>query len=137
LVPTTWSKSAPVRSATGRNGHAGVGEHHVEPPVPLVDGRHQGVEVGEPRDVTADGQHPSSAAASSSRCRSRPVITTRAPSATSRRAVASPMPLVPPVTSAILPSSREVMARACRPSGEANSACRTWVRHHQAQARGL
>src|SRR5260221_4920466 len=43
-------------------------------------------------------------AASSSSCR-RPVMKTYAPSATNRFAVASPMPLFPPVTTATLPSS--------------------------------
>ena len=36
----------------------------------------------------------------------RATMTTRAPSLTNRRTVASPMPLVPPVTTAILPASR-------------------------------
>src|SRR5881275_2457300 len=48
---------------------------------------------------------PSSVAAASSRAASMPTRCTRAPSATKRRAVASPIPLSPPVISAILPSS--------------------------------
>jgi DNA-binding transcriptional LysR family regulator len=36
------------------------------------------------------------------------VIYARAPSATKRRAVASPMPVLPPVTTAILPSKRDI-----------------------------
>ena len=47
----------------------------------------------------------SEAATSSSFSARRPVITTRAPSAAKRRASASPMPLPPPVMSAVLPSS--------------------------------
>src|ERR1700674_1022407 len=43
-------------------------------------------------------------AASSPACR-RPVMKTYAPSATNRFAVARPMPLFPPVTTATLPSS--------------------------------
>ena len=43
-------------------------------------------------------------ASSSSACR-RPVMKTWAPSATNRRAVARPMSLLPPVTTATLPSS--------------------------------
>src|SRR5262249_10282334 len=43
-------------------------------------------------------------AASSSACR-RPVMTTLAPSATNRLAVARPLPLVPPVTTATFPAS--------------------------------
>src|SRR3954471_10186265 len=45
------------------------------------------------------------AAASFSSFSRRPVITTCAPSSTKRLAVAKPIPLLPPVTTAILPSS--------------------------------
>src|SRR5215831_1057500 len=45
---------------------------------------------------------PNSVAAAASVVVSRPVITTRAPSATNRRAVARPIPLLPPVISAVL-----------------------------------
>src|ERR1700686_3986241 len=48
---------------------------------------------------------PSSSAAESSLFRFRPVIATRAPSAWKIRAVAKPMPLLPPVISAVLPAS--------------------------------
>src|SRR3954470_5257934 len=49
---------------------------------------------------------PSSSAAAASLASSRPTRWTRAPSATNRRAVASPMPLSPPVMSATLSASR-------------------------------
>src|SRR5262249_8971192 len=52
--------------------------------------------------VSASAFGPSSFAAASSVSRLRPVITTLAPSATNRRAVANPMPLLPPVTNAVL-----------------------------------
>jgi hypothetical protein len=39
-------------------------------------------------------------------CGSRPVMTTRAPSAANACAVASPMPVVPPVTKTVFPSKR-------------------------------
>src|ERR1700683_5146012 len=48
---------------------------------------------------------PISFAAASSSAGRRPGMNTYAPSATNRFAVARPMPLLPPVTSAILPSS--------------------------------
>jgi hypothetical protein len=40
----------------------------------------------------------------------RPDIATRAPSATNSRAVASPMPLLPPVMNAVLFASRMVIS---------------------------
>src|SRR5258707_818990 len=57
---------------------------------------------------------PSSATAASSSAGRRPVTTTFAPSATNRFAVASPIPLVPPVTRAILPASFCVMVGSPR-----------------------
>src|SRR5688572_62 len=56
---------------------------------------------------------PISAATRESRVPSRPAITTCAPAATKRRAIAAPMPVPPPVTSATRPSS----ARSCVTGG--------------------
>ena len=55
-------------------------------------------------------------AASSSACR-RPVMKTCAPSAMNRLAVASPMPLLPPVTKAIFPSSFLLIVSSLHLSG--------------------
>ena len=52
--------------------------------------------------TSASAFGPSSFAAASSVSRLRPVMTTFAPSATNTRAVASPMPLLPPVIKAVL-----------------------------------
>src|SRR5438445_988717 len=48
------------------------------------------------------------ACSSSTRSRERPTATTLAPASSSACAIARPMPLVPPVTSAVLPSSGTV-----------------------------
>ena len=62
--------------------------------------------------VTSATTHPapSSAAASSRRACVRPQIVTVAPSAISAAALASPMPLPPPVTSAPYPSSAPIVS---------------------------
>lgn len=61
---------------------------------------------------------PSCAVAAANRSPSRPQIATRAPSASSNLAVASPMPELPPVTTATLfvkPRSTIVLVSCCRP----------------------
>jgi hypothetical protein len=56
-----------------------------------------------------------SAAASSARARSRPVMPTRAPSEARPIAVALPMPLVPPVMRTVLPPIESVSVIAMPP----------------------
>src|SRR5438270_4153077 len=58
----------------------------------------------------ANAAGPSDSAALRSVTSLRPVMATCAPSSTNRRAVASPMPLLPPVMSANLPSSLPILA---------------------------
>ena len=59
-------------------------------------------------DVTsqATATPPTSVATSSARARSKSATTTRAPSEASRRTVAAPIPLAPPVTIAFIPAKR-------------------------------
>ena len=86
---------------------AGIRKHDVELPFSRLDLREQAIEVGELGDVALNAGDV--AADLFLRriefCWRRPVMKTYAPSATNRFAVASPMPLLPPVTSATLPSS--------------------------------
>ncbi len=56
---------------------------------------------------------PSSLAAASSVAWFRPVMATRAPSFTNSRAVASPIPLLPPVISAVLLASLMAVSNGC------------------------
>ena len=62
---------------------------------------------------TASAFGPNSCAAASSVSRLRPVIVTFAPSATNSRAVASPMPLLPPVINAVLLANLIVISTGC------------------------
>src|SRR3954453_11060199 len=63
--------------------------------------------------VTAKAFCPNSFAAVSSVARLRPVIMTFAPSATNSFAVASPMPLLPPVINAVLFASLTIASNGC------------------------
>ena len=67
-------------------------------------------------EVTSQGmaiaRSPRATEAASSRRGSRPQTATRAPSARNARATARPIPLVPPVTTATLPSSLPLRARS-------------------------
>ena len=63
-----------------------------------------------PATASATSGPPRWATASSSASFLRAVMTTRAPSATSRSAMASPMPRLAPVTIAVLPSKRLLMS---------------------------
>jgi hypothetical protein len=74
----------------------------------FLDQRVEVAEVGASA-ATPMTRSPRSAAVASSRERSRPVMTTCAPSAAKRRAAARPMPLVPPVISATLSVNRLIV----------------------------
>ena len=63
--------------------------------------------VTSPRTAVALGPNIVSAASSSGA--RRPMTTTVAPSSINRRAVASPMPLLPPVMTAVLPAKRDMI----------------------------
>ena len=84
-----------------RDAHAGGVDEHVEP---TVSGH---VPCDEPRavllvpDVGGHGRGPSSAAAASSRSGFRAASVSAYPSSRSIRAIASPIPDEPPVTSAL------------------------------------
>jgi hypothetical protein len=90
--------------------YAGIGEHDIE----AIEGfRYLGIEVvqvSHPTDIRSDADcsPPTSRSAASIATRSRPVITTLAPSAAKALAEARPIPLLPPVISAIFPSSRPI-----------------------------
>ena len=86
-----------------------VGHDRIEPPVPRHHFREQSVHVRRTRDVRpeslkAEQFGPIAATASSSCAWRRPVMTTLAPCSTNSRAIAKPMPELPPVTTATLPS---------------------------------
>jgi hypothetical protein len=55
------------------------------------------------QNIRFDGRHTQLIRSRGERCRIAPVIATRAPSATNRRAAARPFPLFPPVIRAVLP----------------------------------
>jgi hypothetical protein len=63
--------------------------------------------------ITAIASGPSCRAAASSVSLLRPVIATFAPSATNSRAVASPMPLLPPVINAVLFANLIAISHSC------------------------
>src|SRR5277367_1748661 len=67
--------------------------------------------------ATATALGPICATASASASSRRPVMNTWAPSAAKRRAVASPMPLLPPVITATLPAKAS-MTSVLEPTGE-------------------
>ena len=107
LSPTRASFEGAQRGAADRRvaGDAGIGEHDVELAEGLDRLRHR---VFGRRDIGGVGDHGERIRPEFLRGRlqrrlvARPVITTRAPSATNSLAVASPMPLLPPVISAVL-----------------------------------
>ncbi len=85
-------------------GDAGVDEQDIEPPeFPAMLSRRLllGPEASLASDAIASTPLPSSFIAFSSVVEFFPVIATRAPSAKNIRAVSSPMPVVPPVISAL------------------------------------
>jgi hypothetical protein len=102
-------------------GQADSGRDHVHLALRGPDGVGDAVEILKPGRVRFDGGlaapghrallvtlAPMSCAASSSASRCRPKMNTCAPSLTNRSALASPMPLSPPVMTATLPPNLDM-----------------------------
>ena len=99
----------------------GIVDQDVAAPLPLLDRGRERRDLVLVEHVAAHRQEivvrtrcrADSISPTASRASSRPQIATAAPSARKSRAVASPMPDVPPVTTATLPASPRSMRSAC------------------------
>ncbi|GGO43873.1 hypothetical protein GCM10012286_28770 [Streptomyces lasiicapitis] len=126
LVSTVWSKSASVNSVLALKTPApALAKTASRPPRQASTLRarrsRSGSEVTSARTVRIRSapvpSASSAAAAASRRARSRPVITTYAPSSRNLRAAAYPMPLVPPVIRTVLFVNRFMGRSSCGDGG--------------------
>ncbi len=92
----------------GKRRHSSVCKHDIEFALLALDLSKEPIQIRELRDISLDTGNISSRSPSLRRPvpgSRRPVMKTKAPSLTNSFAVAKPMPLLPPVISAIFPSS--------------------------------
>src|SRR5882724_9037704 len=88
-------------------GNAGVGENDIDPPLHFRDGLVKTIKVGEFGNVALNARNiaPDRLHGLVEFFWRRPVMKTSAPSLTKSLAAANPIPSVPPVITAVLPSS--------------------------------